>query len=146
MKHARRILCAGCIYTTAITLLIFAVAALIGNAEGLGTKSALGVGQYLLIMLFSFLIAGADTLLFLPTLRLPIRILLHYAVVLTGFLTVFSVAGNLKLDSGARIFVSVVLFSFFYAAVMAAVLSLARALGKLGKPKTAPKPYKSMFR
>ena len=146
MKHARRILTSGCIYTTAITLLIFAAAALIKNAEGIKENAAIGGGQFLLIMLFSFLIAGADTLLFLPSLRLPIRILLHYAVTLTGFLVVFSVAGNLKLDTGARIFVSVVLFSFFYAAVMAAVLSLAHALGKLGKPKAAPKPYRSMFR
>ena len=148
MKHTRRILTFGCIYTTLISLFIFVIAALIGNAEGTGAGS-LTLGQYLLIALFSFLIAGADTVLISSPFSLPLRLLIHYAVLLAGFLVIFSVSGNLKLDSGASIFVATVLFTFAYALVMAIVLSLLSALGKLakkGKKQDAAAPYRSIFR
>lgn len=148
MKHARRILNSGCIYTTLITLFIFTVGALIASSEGV-ERGSLTIGQFLLICLFSFLIAGADTVLISCPFSLPLRLLLHYGVLLAGFLVIFSAAGNLKLDTGAKIFVAVVLFTLAYAAVMAAVLTLFSALGKLaGKRQkgNGPTAYQSIFR
>ncbi len=146
MKYIRRIFTSGCIWMTGISLVFFAVAALINSTEQ--TFGTLGISfpQYLLILLFSFLIAGAGLLLSLPRLHVALRILIHYAVILTGFIVIFAVAGNLNFDSSAKIFVAIVIFTFFYAIIMAVYISLLHTLGKLSKKRGAPTKYHSIFK
>lgn len=146
MKYIRRIFTAGCVWMTAISLVFFAVAALINSTEHTFRTIGISFSQYLLILLFSFLIAGAGLVFSLSRIHAALRILIHYAVVLTGFIVIFAVSGNLRLDTAAKIFVAIFIFTFFYAIVMAVYISLLHTLGRLGKKGNAPTEYRSIFR
>ena len=147
MKYVRRTLTFGCVYMTVISLIFFGVAALINSAEQSFDKVAISFSQYLLILLFSFLIAVLGCVFMIERIHFLLRILIHYAVLLTGFIVIFAVAGNLRLDSSAKIFVAIFLFTLLYAAVMAAWICLGRSLIKKTKRQaSANQPYRSMFR
>ena len=92
------------------------------------------------------MIAAAGLIFSVNRIHAIFRVLIHYAVVLTGFIVIFAARGNLKIDSAAKIFVAIVIFTLFYAIIMAAYLSLLHTLGKLSKQKDAPKEYRSIFR
>ena len=146
MKYIHKVFVTGCIWMTAISLLFFAVASLINSTEQTFSTVGMSISQYLWILLFSFLIAAAGLILSCNRIRAVFRVLIHYAVVLTGFIVIFAVRGNLSLDSASKIFVAIVIFTFFYAIIMAVYLSLLHTLGKLSKQKNAPKEYRSIFR
>ena len=133
MKHIRSILVGGCVFTTVITLLFSIVAFIINRAEGVYGTVSLPVSQFLLILLFSFVIATANHVFFLRRLHTALRLLIHYSALLISFIFVFVVAGNLRITGADSVFIAIVVFTVLYAILMAIVLSFLRAIGFLDK-------------
>ena len=133
MKHLRSIFLGGCVFTTVITLLFSVVAFIINRAEGIYGRVSLPVSQFLLILLFSFVIASANHVFFLRRLHTALRLLIHYAALLVSFIFIFVVAGNLHITGPASVFISIFVFTVLYAILMAIVISLLRAVGYLDK-------------
>lgn len=133
MKHLRSILTGGCVFTTVITLLFSIVAFIINRSEGTYGKVSLPVSQFLLILLFSFVIAAANHVFFLRRLHTALRLLIHYAALLVAFIFIFVVAGNLHITGPASVFISIFVFTVLYGVMMAVVLSFLRAVGYLDK-------------
>lgn len=133
MKHIRSILVGGCVFTTVITLLFSIVAFIINRAEGIYGTVSLPVSQFLLILLFSFVIATANHVFFLRRLHTALRLLIHYSALLISFIFVFVVAGNLRITGADSVFIAIVVFTVLYAILMAIVLSFLRAIGFLDK-------------
>lgn len=133
MKHLRSILTGGCVFTTVITLLFSIVALIINRAEGIYGEVSLPVSQFLLILLFSFVIASANHVFFLRRLHTALRLLIHYSALLVSFIFVFVVAGNLHITGTASVFIAIFVFTVLYAVMMAIVLSFLRAVGYLDK-------------
>ena len=133
MKHLRSIFTGGCVFATVITLIFSIVASIVWKSEGQGGRVSILVSQYLLILLFSFIISAANHLFFLRRFGLAVRLLIHYATLLVSFIVVFVAAGNLHINTPAAAFIAVFIFSVLYAVMMAIVLSFLRAVGFLDR-------------
>lgn len=103
----------ACMTCVAVSLLFFAVAAIV-TANSLDGKPAIPFSQYALFFLFSLLLAAAGYLFRLPTHKV-LRLLIHFLVTAACFFVMFAVAGKLNMHNfgGAMVFFS--LFTLFYA-------------------------------
>ncbi len=133
MKHLRSILTGGCVFTTVITLLFSIVAFIINRTEGIYGRVSLPVSQFLLILVFSFVIASANHVVFLRRLHTALRLLIHYAALLVSFIFIFVVAGNLNITGPASVFIAIFVFTVLYAIMMVIAMSFLRAVGYLDK-------------
>ncbi len=146
MNHFRRIFTEACIFCTLITLVFFFFAALINEVENTFGDVGLSLARYLLIVLFSFLIAGANRLFCAKGLHLALRFVLHYALLLTAFLVIFIAAGNIKISGSASVFVAIVVFTVFYAAIAGVWLALLHAVRGKGKDAQGRREYTPRYR
>lgn len=144
----RKILVSTCVICTVISVFFFFFAAIVNEVESLFSETAITFRQFLLILLFSFLVALANRLLSVQRLHIALRITVHYATLLAAFLVVFIRAGNLKITGSASLFLSVMIFTVLYAVFFAASYFLLRLFGALpGKGKKEEKQeYRSRFR
>ncbi len=110
----RKTLTSSCVVCTVISVVFYFIAAIVNEVEELFNETAVTFRQFLLILLFSVLVALANRLLAVKRLHVALRILIHYATLLAAFLVVFIWAGKLKISGPASFFLAVMIFSVLY--------------------------------
>ncbi|MBO4283758.1 MAG: DUF3021 family protein [Clostridia bacterium] len=144
----RKILTSSCVICTVISVFFYFIAAIVNKVESLFNESAVTFRQFLLILLFSFLVALANRLLSVSRLHVALRVLIHYATLLAAFLVVFIWAGKLKINGPAAVFLSIMIFTVLYVAFFLASYFTLRFLGALPsqkKPAKDNQEYRSRF-
>ena len=119
----RRILTRTCLLYTVLFFSLFVFIALFDVEQGMS------FGQALLILLCSFLISASAEIFRIAKLHIFAKIAINYAVLLTSFLIVFVIGGKIIPD---KIFIAVILFTFFYAIALTAVILVRGRLMKNG--------------
>lgn len=128
----------ACLICVGISLFFFTVAQI---AAYVRMDGELGVSfsQYLLFLLFSFILAGASYSFRLP-LPSAVNVLIHYAICLLSFFITFIAAGKLVRMTASTVLVFTVIFTLLYALVFGIFLLIKRLFGKAEKQeKTARK-------
>ena len=143
----RKILVSSCVVCTVISIFFYFIAAIVNEVESLFNETAVTFRQFLLILLFSVLVALANRLLSVSRLHVALRILIHYATLLAAFLVVFIRAGKLKINGPAAVFLSIMIFTVLYVAFFLLAYFTLRFLGALPnrkEPEEKPE-YRSRF-
>lgn len=109
MKKIEKLLLRGCGFTIAI-LMLFYIFANVNNRN----NANIAFSTFLLILGFGLLISVATLIFEIKSLKLPFRIIIHYVVLLLSFCVVFISTGNIALDSSAKVFSAVIIFTVFY--------------------------------
>lgn len=146
-EFVRKILVSSCVVCTLISVFFYFVAAIVNEVESLFDETAVTFRQFLLILLFSLLVALANRLLSVAKLHIAWRILIHYSTLLAAFLIVFVAAGKLKISGPSSVFLSIMIFTVLYAVCFVAGYFLLRLFGALPeKAKKEEPPYNPRFR
>ena len=147
-EFVRKILVSTCVVCTLISVFFYLVAAIVNGEDDTLLDPAINLRQFLLILLFSLLVALANRLLTVRGLHIVLRILIHYATLLATFFIVFIAAGKLKISGPASVFLSVMIFTVLYAVCFTAGYFLLRLFGAIQKPEKngGSTPYDSRFR
>ncbi|MFA5561311.1 MAG: hypothetical protein WDA00_01525 [Eubacteriales bacterium] len=111
MKRIVAVLKNTCLFSTVVLLFFYSFMAF----SELSDQLSLNAKQFLVILLFAFVIAVANELLALSPLPRALGVLLHYLVLATAYFVLFLLSGNIKVQGPATIFVHLVLFSLLYA-------------------------------
>ena len=143
----RKILTSTAVICTVISVFFYFIAAIVNKVESIMNETAVTFRQFLLILLFSFLVALANRLLSVSRIHIALRILIHYATLLAAFLIVFIWAGKLKISGPASVFLAIMIFSVLYIALFLAAYFTLRFLDALPNKKESEKPteYRSRF-
>ena len=124
-KLIRQILTSTCVFCTVISVLFYIFTAVASEIE----SSAVPFRQFLLILLFSFLIAIANRLFRVRKIRFLFRLLIHYATLLAAFLLIFVAFGKLKISGPSSVFIAIILFTILYLAIIGLSLAVMKFLG-----------------
>jgi hypothetical protein len=146
-EFVRKILVSSCVICTLISVFFYLVAAIVNGEDETLLDPAINLRQFLLILLFSLLVALANRLLSFQKLHIALRIAIHYATLLAAFLVVFVAAGKLKISGPSSVFLSVMIFTVLYAVCFVAGYFLLRLFGAIPKEekKKDETPYRSRF-
>ena len=109
MKRLEKLLLSGCGYTVLI-LSLFYLFALFDSY----TQAYINFPTFLLIFLFGILVSLAGMILKIDRIKMPLRLLIHYATLLITFCVVFIFTGNLSAGGGSIVFSAIVIFTFLY--------------------------------
>jgi len=141
MKTLYRILTQGCIICAGITV---AFCLFIELSHTL-SEAAMTLTQYLIILLFSFLAAGANQLFRLPVLPLIAKLAIHCATLCLAFCAVFIGFSKITISSPSVVFVVVLIFIFAYAVIAGAFFGIRRLISPK-KATDAEKPYRPLYK
>ncbi len=126
MKRIEKIILTGCTFTVLISLLFFIFAQISSNESAL----SISFPRYLIITLFGFIIALANTVFEFERLHKAVKIIIHYAILLTAFLVIFA-GGALSLDTAAGFFVAIIIFTILYALFTVLTLVIKKSISKI---------------
>ncbi len=144
MKKIKNVILNASLYTVIILILFY----LFAIASDLATEG-IPFGRFMLILGFSVLISIANLVFYAEKLNYLLRILIHYATLMTSFCVIFIVSGNISKAGAPAVFVAVTVFTFFYAIAFGTVYLFKRSLGTIGKAankKNAPTSYKNLYK
>ena len=142
----RKTLTSSCVVCTVISVVFYFIAAIVNEVEELFNETAVTFRQFLLILLFSVLVALANRLLTVKRLHVALRILIHYATLLAAFLVVFIRAGKLKISGPASVFLAVMIFSVLYLVFfLVSYFTLRFLIAPEEKKKKESTEYRSRF-
>jgi len=125
MKRIENILLKACGYTVFFLLLFY-----VFGAVSKYTDQYIDIKTFLIILLFGFIISVAGFILTIEKIKIPLRILIHYVALFIAFYAVFIISGNLKTGGASVVFSAIVIFTFLYAIVFAAVFFVRKAVKK----------------
>lgn len=128
MKKLQSTLLAGSAYTVFI-LVIFYFFAIIGQL----TLPAITFPTFLVILVFGMVISFSENIFYIKALKFPFKVMIHYALLLIAFCSIFIFSGNLKSEGPGAIFVAVVIFSFLYAIMFISVHFIRKWIGKVDR-------------
>ncbi len=147
MKRIQSILLGAAGYTVLILLLFYIFASVSGF-----TDSEIGFGMFGLILAFGVLISLADRLLYLEVLRVPVRIIIHYAALMVAFCVIFIGSGNIAARGAAAIFTAAVVFTALYAVIFVIAYFVKKGVTRLDStldrriPKQGGKKKRSEYK
>lgn len=149
MKKIENLLLKACGYTL-LTTLLFYIAALLGEF----TKPAIDFPTFALIFVFGIIISAASMILYVKTMHTALKILIHYVILFIAFFVIFLLAGKLTLGGPSVVFAAIVIFTFLYALIFAAVYFIRRAVigadkaldARVSKKNSAKKPYTPLYK
>ena len=122
MRTIEKLLLKACSYTVLILTMFYTFAQASKFAS-----AYIDFGTFAIFLLFGAAISLADLVLGCVRLRVIYRIMIHYAVLLFVFCSVFVVKGKISLESAGTIFTSIIIFTVLYAIMFAIVYILRRA-------------------
>lgn len=139
----------ACAICVGISLLFFTVAQI---AAYIRMEGELGISfsQYLLFLLFSFVLSGASYFFRMPLPR-AVNLLCHYACCLLSFFITFIAAGKLVTLTPSVVLVFVAIFTVLYALFFGIFLLVRKLLGssskssKIDRKSKAEEEYQSRF-
>ena len=128
MKRFERFCLRGCAYTVLLLFLFYVFAALTKT-----TGQFMPTGRFFLILLFGFIISGAEFVYEEINLKIFLKGLIHYSILLCCFFIVFVSSGNLVIKGVGTVFAAYFLFTALYFAVFVLVHFTSIAIGKVDK-------------
>ena len=132
MKRVERYLLESCALTVLMMSLIY-ILAIISSPD---IVPAVQIGRFFTILIFSFLTVGANRLFSIQRLGKPLAFAIHYVVLLLAFTFIFI---DLSTLTGPKIFISIMIFTVFYALIFAIVIGTKKLCTRLDKSiKIAP--------
>ena len=137
MKRIEEYILKSCGYTVLLLLLLYAILAAIGVAD-----SAIPFDRFAVLTGYGFLITGTEVLYKSLTMRTAVKVLIHYSILLAGFMLVYLVIRGLSGNVASVIFVAVAIFTLLYALLLGAVIAIKRLLGK-AESKLAARPTRN---
>lgn len=150
MKKIENILLRGSAYTVLILVLFYLFAVL-----GQLVEPAITFPTFIIIVVFGFVISVCELVFCIKSLKTPIKVLIHYAVLLVAFCAIFIFSGNLDSKGPAAIFSAVVIFTFLYSLIFLIVYFARKGINAADKKiekhmkktkKDEKKPeYKSLY-
>lgn len=140
MKLIKKIAFATAIFALAINAL-YLIAPLILQPYS-ETSPSISIPQYIVILIFSFVIALANRIFDAEKLHKALKILIHFAAVTVSFIVLFSSWNPEAFQKASSYFIAIFLFAIVYAIVFAgiAVCKKIYAKSKLSKPAPVAKP------
>lgn len=124
MRNIEKILFHGSAYTFFLTVIYFIFASM--NTIG----PTISLTRFLLISLFSFIIASAEFLYLMTELKGWLRRLIHYAVILIAFCLIFILGGFIENRGPETIVAMVIIYTAFYFAIFGITVLLRRSIAK----------------
>lgn len=152
MNRLRKFISDACVCTVLISLLFLSVA----KAAKLADPS-LSFGHYWLILSFGVLVSAANYFIFSLKIKRPLRVLLHYLLLLFLFCIVFVTSGKIASGTSVPAVLSAALiFTCLYAVIFLIWFGISRLLAALerkipekkrdGKKSKTKEPYKSIYK
>ncbi len=123
MKKIEGILLRACGFTVLILLLFYLFAVATSFVD-----PAISFPTFVLILTFGFVISFSALVFEIKVLKLPFRIIIHYAALLIAFCAVFVYSGNLSAGGDAAIFTAVAIFTALYSVIFSVSYFLVRAI------------------
>ena len=123
MKHIYKFILEGCGLSVLITSIFFVF-------EGIASPEitpALPISRYFLILLFGFIVVGANLLFNIKNLNRLAALAIHYLAIFVAFLTVFV---GLDGMTAKKFFIYAVIFTILYAIIFAVVISVKKLTSK----------------
>lgn len=124
MKDIERLFLFGAGYTTLILSIYYAFAAI---TTGTTTVS---VGRFFLILLFGFIIAGAEFAYKTFNFKRVLKCLVHYCILLLAFCLIFILGGFFEANSPSAVFAAVIIFTAFYFLLFAVVYFVRKGIAR----------------
>ncbi len=115
------------VYSAAITVAFFIFGYITGVQE-----PKLSLSRFLVILLFSAIISGAEFLFMIPKVPKAVCYIIHYAALFIAFLIVFIIINSSGITS-SFVFAAVVIFTIIYAVITVAVFLLTKFVFKDNK-------------
>jgi len=143
MKKVENFFLLGCTYTVLILSFFYAFAKIVGFAD-----TSIPAEKFLLIISFGFLISGVNLLCKSFEMNKFLRFIIHYSVLLVGFLTVFIFSTEAAGFDAGKIFTAVVIFSLLYFAVLGLSIPVKKLFAKISskeKPQKKPREEKPTY-
>ena len=112
MKTFEKLCLKACGYTVLLMCCFYLFAA-IANLEG----QYMPVSRFLTLLLYGFIISLAELIYNVLNLKKWQRGALHYVILLSSFLIVFIISGNLVIKGPASVFSAIILFTVAYFAL-----------------------------
>ena len=123
MKRIEKTLLHGSGYTVLILTLFYAFAHI---AEF--DKTSIGIGRFFIVLGFSMLIACAELLYELLSVKRWLKNLIHYFILLSAFSIIF-IFGDFYTAKGiTAVFISIILFTILYLLILGIVLGVRRTV------------------
>ena len=123
MKHIYKFILESCGLSVFITSIFFVF-------EGIASPEitpALPISRYFLILLFSFIVVGANLLFSIEKLNKLATLAIHYLAIFVAFLTVFVGFAGM---TAKKFFIYAVIFTILYAIIFAAVICVKKLTTK----------------
>lgn len=125
MKKIENLLLRAAGYTVLI-LLIFYIFGLLSDFSA----PYIDFPTFLLILGFGVIISAVGLIFTVQKLHFSLRVLIHYAVLLTAFSLIFISTGNISKSGSGAVFVAVAIFTVFYAAIFGICCAIIYAIRK----------------
>lgn len=113
MKKIEKTLLKGTAYSVLITVLFY-LFAIIGQLSA----PAITFPTFTLIVVFGCIISASELVFQIRNLKMSLKALIHYAVLLVAFCAIFVFSGNLSTEGPAAIFSAVIIFTFLYILIL----------------------------
>ncbi|MBR2930998.1 MAG: hypothetical protein IKC32_07190 [Clostridia bacterium] len=107
----------GFLYKTAAYTVILLFVLYVSLALAGVTDQGVPIAKFFLIMGYAALITGAGLLVGLLSCRMIYQIILHYSILLSGFIVIYYNSGVVGSSNAAKLFIAISLFTLVYALV-----------------------------
>ena len=130
MKKIEAFILESCGFTVMLTLISYAIVAMTNLAD-----KQLSILKFLAILGYGVAIAAARALYRYLPFHKAACIMMHYSILLVGFLILYLSASKARGVSPAKVFIAIILFSILYTLFMLAASGVHRLLQRLEKPE-----------
>ena len=130
MKRVKEFILQSCGYTVLIAFLLYAVLAISGV-----TDQGIPILKFLAVFGYGLLTAAAGLAYRELPIKKLLRLLIHYSILLLGFVILYLASGAARENVGAKVFVAVVIFTILYAIAAGVIAFIYRARADLPSEK-----------
>ncbi|MBR7117329.1 MAG: hypothetical protein IKC87_06450 [Clostridia bacterium] len=133
MEKFKQLVLTGSAYTVLFALILY----IFFSFSGLG-ENGMGIDKFLLVLGYGMLVAGANLLCSLMKMREIFKNLIHFAILLAGFIVLYILTMGASQVNAGKIFIASFIFLAVYVAVRFAAYGIRRLTGK-NSPATPKK-------
>ena len=127
MKKIKSLLLNACAYTLLLLVAFFLFAAV-----GLGDAALLSFGSFVILLTIGAILSASGMIFSIPKLNYPVKVIIHFAVMLLAFLWTLSAMGHLAEKAPSAFVVIIFGFALIYAAVSVAAHFIKKLAFKIG--------------
>lgn len=141
----------GFLYKTAAYTVILLFVLYVSLALAGVTDQGVPIAKFFLVLGYAALITGAGLVVGLLSCKMIYKIILHYSILLSGFIVIYYNSGVVGSSNAAKLFIAISLFTVVYALVRIAIHLIgrekapAKGTGESGKKKAEEPKYTSRF-